>query len=215
VMNDKGFSLVELIVTVLVTSLLLLGVLTFVSSSRTAYQTVSTSATLQEEAMTVERVLTEKIQEAKEHGFDDNVNLGSGKLVDVFWITTRDEENISTDSVYFFVHDKADNKLRYCKGSNPADLVEKASTDSVTSNAVTLINNQCYDAKLKFSLIADHVVSMEEAPTVERADGTDLVLLKFKYEYMAKNYTNTVTTVTRNKNRALSAPDPEEDTEEG
>lgn len=208
-MDNKGFSLVELIVTVLVTSLLMLGVLSFVSTSRSAYQVVVTSATLQEEAMTVERVLNEKIQEAKKHGFDDQVSLGGTKKVDVFWVITKDEESTG-DSCYFFVFDKDDNKLRYCRADATGDYVDPASSDSVNTKGSTLISNQCYGSRLKYSLIADHVASMVGLPTVERADGTDLVLLKFTYEYMGKDYTNTLTAVTRNMNRSTT-PDPDPD----
>ena len=201
--NNKGFSLVELIVTVLVTSILMLGVIAFISSSRTAYQVVSTSATLQEESMTVERVFSEMIMEAKSYGFDEDVNLGGGKTVDVFWVTARENETGTSDCVYFFVLDTDDNKIRYCKGTNPTDCVIKADEDSVQTAGITLINNQCYGSKQKFSLIAEHVTSMSMVkPSVERADGTDLVVLNISYEYIGKTNTDTITAVTRNKNRA-------------
>ncbi len=211
IMNDnKGFSLVELIVTVLVTSVLMLGVIAFVSSSRTAYQVVNTSATLQEEAITVERVFSEMIMEAKSYGFDEDVPLTSGKTVDVFWVTARDNENGSSDSVYFFVFDDEDNNIRYCKGTNPNDCVVKADEDSVQTPGITLINNQCYGTKKKFSLISEHVTSMSMVkPSVQRADGTDLVVLNLTYEYMGKTNTSTITAVTRNKNRAATTPTPD------
>ncbi len=217
--DNKGFSLVELIVTVLVTSILMLGVIAFISSSRTAYQTVSTSATLQEETMTVERVLSEMIMEAKSYGFDENVNLGGGKSVDVFWVTAKNNEADTGDCVYFFVFDEADNKLRYCKGTNPADCVVKADTNSVLQPGINLINNQCYGTKQKFSLIAEHITAMSMVrPSIEKADGTDLVILNLSFEYLGKTNNNTITAVTRNKNRVVTPPstgDDDEDEEEG
>lgn len=207
--DNKGFSLVELIVTVLVTSILMLGVIAFISSSRTAYQTVSTSATLQEETMTVERVLSEMIMEAKSYGFDEDVNLGGGKTVDVFWVTAKNNEGGTGDCVYFFVLDETDNKLRYCKGLHPEDCVVKADEDSVLMPGINLINNQCYGTKAKFSLIAEHITAMSMVkPSIEKADGTDLVVLNLTFEYLGKTNSNTITAVTRNKNRAVTTPSP-------
>lgn len=219
--DDKGFSLVELIVTVLVTAILMLGVVAFISSSRAAYQTVSTSAILQEETMTVERVLSEMIMEAKSYGFDENVDLGGGKTVKVFWVTAKNNEAGTGDCVYFFVLDTADNKLRYCKGSHPTDCVVKADTNSVLNPGINLINNQCYGTKQKFSLIAEHITDMSMVkPSIEKADGTDLVVLNLSFEYLGKTNNNTITAVTRNKNRVVtptppSTGDDDEDEEEG
>jgi len=213
IINNKGFSLVELIVTVLVTAILMLGVIAFVGSSRTAYQVVNTSATLQEESMTVERVLSEMIMEAKSYGFDEDVSVGSN-TVDVFWVTAVNNEAASGDCVYFFVFDESDNKLRYCKGTNPTDCVMKADEDSVLTAGSTLINNQCYGSKQKFSLVAEHVTSFSMVkPSVERADGKDLVILNISFEYMGKTNTNTITAVTRNKNRIVT-PTPSDDEDE-
>ena len=213
IINNKGFSLVELIVTVLVTAILMLGVIAFVGSSRTAYQVVNTSATLQEESMTVERVLSEMIMEAKSYGFDEDVSVGS-KTVDVFWVTAVNNEAASGDCVYFFVFDESDNKLRYCKGTNPTDCVMKADKDSVLTAGSTLINNQCYGSKQKFSLVAEHVTSFSMVkPSVERADGKDLVILNISFEYLGKTNTNTITAVTRNKNRIVT-PTPSDDEDE-
>ena len=207
-MNNKGFSLVELIVTVLVTAILMLGVIAFIGSSRTAYQIVNTSATLQEESMTVERVLSEMIMEAKSYGFDEDVNLGTN-TVDVFWVTAVNNEAASGDCVYFFVFDESDNKLRYCKGTNPTECVMKADEDSVLTTGINLIKNQCYGTKQKFSLVAEHVTAFSMVkPSVERADGKDLVVLNISFEYMGKTNTNTITAVTRNKNRAAVTVTP-------
>ncbi len=111
IMNDnKGFSLVELIVTVLITAILMIAVVAFISSSRTMYQTVNTSATLQEEAITAERVFTEAFMEAKTYKYQANVSLATGSVTDVLWIKAKENAPISgdtntDDSVYFYVID--------------------------------------------------------------------------------------------------------------
>lgn len=142
IMNNKGFSLVELIVVVLVTSILMFGVMTFMTTSRKAYEAVNTSARLQEEALTVERVLSEFIMEAKPgydsagsqlseaFGYDANftftATIGTetkSRTTDVFWINAKenkyDPEGVSgtssADALYLFVLDHGDQKLRYSK----------------------------------------------------------------------------------------------------
>ena len=64
--NNKGLSLIELIVSVLITGILMTAVAMFISTSRNVYMTVNKSATLQEESLTVERVVSEYLMEAVE-----------------------------------------------------------------------------------------------------------------------------------------------------
>ena len=118
--DNKGFSLIELIVTVLITAILMIAVVAFISSSRTIYQTVNTSATMQEEAITAERVFTEVFMEAKAYKFETGVDLYSGVDTDVIWTQSRENNPASgdastIDSVYCFVIDKTNNEIRYYK----------------------------------------------------------------------------------------------------
>ncbi len=244
--DNKGFSLIELIVTVLITALLMLGVLTFMTTSRNVYQGVNTSATLQEEAMTVERVLSEFIMEAKpgyasdgsllvaSYGYDKNVSAQvtvdtetETRTLDVFWINAKenkyDAEGVSgssdDDSLYFFVFDHTDNKLRYCKidsvepNKYVGNGIDTASDDQarIKADGINKIKADCYGSNEKFSMIAEHLETMELKKTVAQADGTDLVILGIKYEYLGKSYTDTLTVVTRNQNvHTTPEPDPDE-----
>jgi len=244
VMDNKGFSLVELIVVVLVTSILMLGVITFMTSSRKVYEAVNTSARLQEEALTVERVLSEFIMEAKpgydsagtqvveSYGYDMNfaftATVGSetnSRMTDVLWINARenkyDPEGVSgassTDALYLFVLDHNDQKLRYCKieTNEPQKYVERGVDNStedeirITGDGKTKIISECYGTNAKFSLIAEHIQSMELKKVVGQPDGTDLLVIGVEYEYIGKTYTDTLTVVTRNKNAHIAAPDPD------
>ncbi len=199
-MNNAGFSLVELIVSVLITGVLMLAVSMFLASSRNTFQTVNTSATLQEESMTTERILNEYILEAKKYGLDKNVSI-SGVSTDVFWVLAGENEGTSEDDVaYIFVLDKDKKVLRYCRGTE-ADV--EPSSGKLTAGGIGTVKTRCFGSNEKYSLIANYVESMKCTP-VNRPDGTDLVCLEIKYEFMGKTYTDNLTSVTRNKTGVTS-----------
>ncbi len=211
--NNKGFSLIELIVTVLITAVLMIGVIAFISTSRSAYQTVNVSSTLQEETITVKRILSEYITEAKRYGFQKNVNDidGSSGDVTVLWVVARDtESDTNPDCSYFFALDTADKKLRYCTGA--ASLCPENQT-VLTDDAKEQISNECFDddVKKKYSVIGEHVESMEKGGVAQRYDGTDLIAIKLVYRYpdgSGPKYIDEITVVTRNRLRATPTPTP-------
>ena len=209
--DDRGFSLIELIVTVLITSVLMIGVIAFLSTSRSAYQNVAVSSTLQEETLTVKRILSEYMSEAKSYGFQKNVDIdGSSGNTSVLWLVARDTESNTGDKSYFFVLDIADKKLRYCTGAStlcPKDQIV------LTDDAKTQIANECFkdEAKMKYSVIGEHVESMDKGGVAERYDGTDLVAIKMVYRYpdeTGPKYNDEITVVTRNRLRATPTPTP-------
>ena len=210
--NNKGFSLIELIVTVLITSVLMIGVIAFLSTSRSAYQNVAVSSTLQEETITIKRILSEYMTEAKRYGFQKNVNIdGSSGDVTVLWVVARDTEaNSNPDVSYFFALDLGDKKLRYCTGD--AALCPENQT-VLSDDAKTQIANECFKTptKMKYSVIGEHVESMEKGGVAQRYDGTDLVAIKMVYRYpdgSGPKYNDEITVVTRNRLRATPTPTP-------
>ena len=58
-MDNKGFTLIEMLISVLITGLMMLGVSAFMNSSRMSYSKVNTSVSLQEEAGTTVKFLNE------------------------------------------------------------------------------------------------------------------------------------------------------------
>ena len=213
IFDNNGFSLIELIVTVLITSVLMIGVIAFLSTSRSAYQNVATSSTIQEETITVKRIINEYLSEAKVYGFQSGLTdiTGSSGSVSVLWVVARDTEaNSNPDQSNFFVLDAGDNKLRYCKGD--ASLCPESQT-VLTDDAKTLIATECFasDPKKKYSIIGEHVESMTKAGVAQRYDGTDLVTIKLVYRYPEGSgmaYNDEITVVTRNRLRATPTPTP-------
>ena len=204
--NDEGFSLVELIVSVLITGILMVAVGMFMSTSRNAYQSVSTSARLQEESMTVERVLSEYIMEAQKYGKDLGETV-SGKVVDIYWVKTRPVEGTSsTPKVYFFVYDSNEKTLRYYEGSE-GDVDE--ASGSITAGGINHLATGVFGANAKYSLVASYVDSITEKKIVKKDDGTDFICLELQYSYLDRTYTDNLTVVTRNKTGNIVTPDPD------
>ena len=209
--DNKGFSLVELIVTVLITAILMLAVTMFISTSRSAYQTVNTSATLQEEAMTVERVFSESLMEAKAYGLETGISFSSGGetiTADILWTKAKENDQVSVtedDSIYCFLLDKSAHQIRYYK--DIGDATGMISGGHLTTAGKTKLESECFGANTKYSLIADHVESMT-MNIISRPDGTDLVVMQVDYEYMGKTYISNLTTVTRNATHAATIPAP-------
>ena len=208
--DNRGFSLVELIVVVLITGILMLAVVMFISTSRSAYQTVNTSATMQEEAISVERVLSEYIMEASECGFEAGVDLDDGSSVDVFWV--RAKENDTSDSnydplkpysVYCFVLDKAKERIMYTKDvSEHIGVID--GLGKISSVGEDQIEADCTGDAAKYHLIGKHIIGLK--PTrYSRGDGSELICLNITYSYMGKEYKSMVTAATRNKAGAISS----------
>ena len=208
--DNKGFSLVELIVTVLITAILMIAVVAFISSSRAMYQTVNTSATLQEEAITAERVFTEAFMEAKAYKFETGVNLYSGVDTDVIWTQSRENNPASgdtnpDDSIYCFVVDKTNNEIRYYKDLH--NVTGMISGGNLTTEGKNKLTAECFGTNAKYSVISKNVKSVD-VDTIPRSDGTDLVCLEILFEYVGKEYTENITVVTRNLTHAPTIPTP-------
>ncbi len=201
--NNEGFSLVELIVVVLITGVLMLAVVAFISTSRSAYQKVNTSATMQEEAISVERILSEYIMEAVDCGYEANLPL-SDRNVDVFWVKTKESDTTATGynslkpySIYCFVLDKTKERIMYTRDvSENKGVID--GIGKISPVGVSQIETDCTGENAKYHLIGNHITNLK--PTrYSRGDGTELICLNLTYSYMGTEYTSTVTASTRNK----------------
>lgn len=206
--NNMGFSLVELIVSVLITGILMMAVAMFMSTSRSAYMAVNKSAVLQEESMVVERVLSEYLMETTYYNLQEDkiidiynssdVKTGSVS-VDVLTIKAREnEDDTSAYFLYCFVLDKSENILRYGKISASTGNYD---SDGLTNDGLKALGEVCYgpDKSLeKYSLIAEYITGWTCSSLEADSGNTDFIALEISYQYLDNDYTDRITIATRN-----------------
>ena len=88
--DDRGFSLIELIVSILIMSVISAMVVMLISSSRATYSEVNTDAVLQGDAETVRKFIGELALEARSWG-EEKVNI-SGTPYKLIWIKALDND---------------------------------------------------------------------------------------------------------------------------
>nr|MCR5342346.1 hypothetical protein [Butyrivibrio sp.] len=103
-LNNKGLSLVELVVVILMMGLISTMLVVFVSTSRMSYQQVSTEVQLQDEATFAMSYIEEIAVEAKECTAVEAVNDGTGDML-AFCIKAPDSEHqiVSAKDYYYIV----------------------------------------------------------------------------------------------------------------
>ena len=200
--NNKGLSLIELIVSVLITGILMTAVAMFISTSRNVYMTVNKSATLQEESLTVERVVSEYLMEAvecycKEYEipiYDSSNNKIKEISEKVLFVNALENEaDINTNNLYCFALDSTDNILRYCKIDAGT---ENLLSGDLTEGACSLIGKAIYgpsSKNAKYSVIAEHIQDMNCVLDTD----TNLIILNLNYNYLDCDYTSHLTVTAR------------------
>lgn len=105
--NNKGFSLIELIVTVLIMGMFSLIVLSFADTSLTVYRIIGKEETLQTEAATAVCFITEVMESAENSGYSGLFTTATGKQGECIWVKRPG------DRYGFILYDKAARCLRY------------------------------------------------------------------------------------------------------
>ncbi len=115
-MRNEGYSLIELIVSILIMSIIMGAVIVLLATSRMTYEEVSTEARLQTEMESVRNFISEIALETKQCKVIDSETL---KTV---WFYAPDYDLESNESItpneycyYFILHYKNEHILRYAK----------------------------------------------------------------------------------------------------
>ena len=111
--DDTGYSLVELIVSILIMSVITGMIIILISTSRKTYQTVNRDAVIQEETELVRNFINEIAIEAVDCGqFGTNAPTDTDDMC--IWFLAPDNVQKSDNYYYyFFLLEKATNTLRY------------------------------------------------------------------------------------------------------
>lgn len=111
--NNKGFSLVEILVALGISSVILLGVATFMRAGGNSYRIASTQSSLQNETQDIMNYLTTMVQASSDAGWQSGV----------LYVLQPDSLNATTSAksiapdfyVHVMKHDAANRKLYYKK----------------------------------------------------------------------------------------------------
>jgi len=203
--QNKGFSLVEMIVVVLISGILMLGVIAFLQSSRVTYQKVNTSSRLQEEAGTATNFVNELLVEAIECGTTSGTF--SGKAVDVLWIRALDNEptgitdaEIRKTAYYFIIFEKpaggeTTGHLRYMKVLEPCSDI--TFTEYLGVKSINL-EDDFFDDYIgnPYVTICEYIKDMDVSQ-IDRANGR-MFRVEFEFEFNGETYSASVNNYSRN-----------------
>lgn len=205
--NNDGFSLIEMIVSILITGIIMLGVGVFISTSRYTYTVVSISSKLQEESTAASNYITELMREAMDFGYQEQ--MVAGKNYKVIWIQTptvddeldMDSRGASTFNFISWVDEDGDGegKLYYSRTTSSDanmilnnNLVVPGVSTAYKSINLSTIND--YIVADKHRLLAEYVKDIYLNPTTQNR----VITVKIDYKYFDQDYTSTTAVLSRN-----------------
>ena len=225
--NNRGFSLIETIVSVMIVAIIMLGISAFISTSRVIYTKVSVSSKLQEEANVTMNFVNELLIEAQDYGWSDTVTL-FGTDYTVLCIKTLDNTpevndslsdaekrtNILKQCYYFVLVDKSNGKIYYTKAATTdsnADTIAFADVENPAGSGtyerrVTGIKPALFESTIKeatdrkYYFIAD---SLDISDPIDISQSTEKngrrIKIVFKFVFNGETFIATVNNLLRNK----------------
>lgn len=182
-LSDEGFSLMELIVTMLVSAIVTAAAAGFLVAGVQFYNRANAETTVQKESQVAELFLTEMIQESEEHRYVTTCPVG----VDSALIVDRNETEIDAST-------GAEVELESIVVRKGSQLwygtASKSDTDDVKIATVAAMQkNEAFlaDCVKEFIVIED--------------PGNGLVQLIMEFEELNKTYNGSATIALRNKKR--------------
>lgn len=207
--NNGGYSLVELMVTVMISAVLLGIVGIFISTSKTTYEIVDTDAVLQEEAEAVSSFIREVAIEAEQ--YYEGSFTKSGSTNKVIYFKAPDNEGTSDMYFYFFVNAKGDSTVRFKKIKDDRYREEGGSVDKVpVGSGLTLTSLGQIDlggtlggivegAGAPYAMLAEHVndINISSSGSIGEEQGK-LISIKIDLSYRGEAYSTEVVVTGRN-----------------
>jgi prepilin-type N-terminal cleavage/methylation domain-containing protein len=212
-LDDKGFSLIELIVSILIMSIMTGIIVMLISTSRTLYSEVNTEAVVQTETEAIRSFIGELALEARSCGSGSYTatNAEGESHTDYFvWFLAPDNDAAagatSTDYYYYFLLREGDTDVvRYGRYServkvgestqlNPVLLQGADSVFGGTYSFATLLETDT-DTKIydeDYALLAEHVTEMN------CSSNNGLVTVNLTLNYNGVSYPKTLVFAGRN-----------------
>lgn len=156
--NNGGYSLVELIVSILIMALIGGIVVALISSSRKTYEVVSTDAVIQEETEAVRSFINELAIEAKDCSNDSSGAISCGGSDTCIWIKAPDnhvgaDETFDYYYYYFIFYEASAHVLRYTRVQ--ADAIHDIDTADLSALLKTDEDTKIFGDD--YCLLAQHI----------------------------------------------------------
>lgn len=202
--SNKGFTLIELIVTILIMSIMAGAVTLFFNAARNSYGAVHEEVTMQTEADIAMNFIDDIAQGAVSYRYDENIAISDGAEIHEFTILTI--EIYEPDPYYyFFVHAKDFKEMRFYKvksgETNPAKLawVEGATTGLISNIDInkTLKNNGIFNKANQRCFVAGYVTNFT-ANIPDDVNKKGLLCIKIDLEYGNSTFSSSKNIASRN-----------------
>lgn len=210
-LNNKGYTLVELMVTILITGMVVGIITVFISASRTSYDLVRTEAVLQQEAKMASSYIGDIAIEASQ--CTTAAFTSDGKNYKVLTIKAPDPEYVSGERYnYYFIilWEESTQTLRFCKVKDDARLQADGSyTLPAGTDLVFLHGTNTLDYASMLSAGRLNIIGNKRALLARYVTGMDVVLpdaamnsrltqITFRLDYHGKEYVLTKNVTGRN-----------------
>lgn len=201
--NNSGFSLVELIVAMLITSVVSLGVMAFVSLATREYTTTNSEVGIQMESSAAEDFITKSIREATDYKIipaDDDPNKDAYDYRALFIRGAEVEKGKYKISVFVCYPEKK--LLLY--NSEIAEKVSYYTSDSLNLDSLTgagkMIPNMIANPKqyLLANYVEDFKVTEDTYEGTTKEDDNKVLDLEISYKYGSKAFSHTFKVKVRN-----------------
>lgn len=153
--EEKGFSLVEVLATIVILSFLIFAICTFMTTSSNLYKETSQEIDLQQEAQTTMNQLNDMILSANKFGVS-YINKGLDNEVAVMFVQSIEE--INTKVGYCIIWTKEREKLYFIKKDDTFSF-------SGTEGEITSLYNSVTD---EANLMGEYIKSMEINQSVDK-----------------------------------------------
>lgn len=193
--NNQGFSLTEVLVSLLITSIVVLAISIMMSFGSRMYAEADTETKLQREAQIAINQITEIMMKAKDYKYYDPTSFASCSG-SALLITTNREENSTADqeNYYAIILDSEDQRLLFQKTNYATLQAIPQTADSwlqdITEEEINSITP---------SLLASYIMEFSVTPSIYLPTSSDKVQIYIKLKLHDKTFSTFSTIDLRNR----------------
>jgi prepilin-type N-terminal cleavage/methylation domain-containing protein len=193
---NRGFTLIELIVSLTVASIVLLAIGTLMSVGTKSYYSTSTEIELQKESQIAINQINDLMIKAQAYELKDVVV--SGISVPTLVITASQEGSLGNSELYYYaiIFDQVRNYLLFQKDSK-SDVELEFSTDSLNSWLNNRVNKEITSPTP--SLLAKYIKTLTVSPASSSGNTQGSVQITLELSLGGKDYSTFSTNSFRNK----------------